>query len=212
MDKPVIIFGAKGIAKTALEIFESNEVVVYGFLDEDKSLHNTEIGTIPVLGDPGDHGFLKLIGQKCEAFVASDDNIIRKEQVDFLKEKRKVMPVNAVHKNAYFSKTASIGHGNFINSGVHMGLDSKLGQHCIVNANALIEQDVVIGDFVQIGTGAIINSNVTIEEGAFIGTGAVIVSGVTIGKDARIGAGSLVIGDVEAKTTVFGNPAQKIDK
>ena len=33
MEKPVMIFGAKGIAIPALEIFNSNEVVVYGHTD-----------------------------------------------------------------------------------------------------------------------------------------------------------------------------------
>jgi hypothetical protein len=43
MEKPVIIFGAKGIAHPALEIFNSNNVVVFGFLDEDEKIHGTEI-------------------------------------------------------------------------------------------------------------------------------------------------------------------------
>ena len=61
MEKPVIIFGAKGIARAALEIFESNGVVVYGFLDQDVDLHQTEINNIPVLGYPDDQGYLDLI-------------------------------------------------------------------------------------------------------------------------------------------------------
>lgn len=212
MDKPVIIFGASGIGKAALEIFESNGIDVYGFLDKDETLHQSTIGEISVLGDPEDHGFLKLIGQKCEAFVATDDNVLRKEQVEHLNESRKVMPVNAVHQHAYISRTATIGHGNFINSGVHMGLDAHLGHHGIIHANAIIEQDVSIGDFVQIGAGSIINQGVEIAESAFIGSGAVIVAGLKIGKNARIGAGSVVIRNVEEGETVFGNPAQKIEK
>ena len=62
MDKPVIIFGAKGIAKSALEILQSNDIIVFGFLDEDKTTHDQTINDIPVLGAPDDHGFLKLIG------------------------------------------------------------------------------------------------------------------------------------------------------
>ena len=73
MDKPVIILGAKGIAHPALEIFNSNQVIVYGLLDEDSSLHGTEINNVPVLGGTEDEGFLKLIGKKTEAFVAVDD-------------------------------------------------------------------------------------------------------------------------------------------
>lgn len=212
MDKPVIIFGAKGIAKSALEIFQSNNIVVYGFLDEDKELHNTEIGNVPVLGDPDDHGFLKLVGKKCEAFVATDDNTLRKKQVKHLMESRKVMPTNAVHTLAYLSGTSSIGHGNFIGTGVILNSFAQVGQHCILHSGAILEQDVQLKDLVQIGAGSVINSGVVIEENAFIGSGVTIVSGVKIGKNARIGAGSMVISDVPANTTMFGNPAVKVEK
>ncbi|MFY0687287.1 MAG: acetyltransferase [Cyclobacteriaceae bacterium] len=212
MDKPVIIFGATGIAKAALEIFESNNVVVYGFLDGDKKLHGQEIGEIPILGDPEDHGYLKLIGQKCEAFVATDDNVLREDQVDYLIEQRKVMPTNAVHQQAHIAKSAAIGHGNFINAGVFVGADASIGQHCILNSQVTIEQDVEVGDFVQVGAGAVINQGVKIGKRAFIGTGAVIVGGVTIGKGARVGAGSMVVSSVDDNATVFGNPAVKVEK
>lgn len=211
MEKPVIIFGASGIGKAALEIFESNEVVVYGFLDEDSNLHGKEIGEVAVLGDPSDHGFLKLIGQKCEAFVATDDNAVRKDQVKLLMDQRKVMPTNAVHKGAHISKMASIGHGNFINAQAFIGAGTSVGQHNLIHSGVIIDHDVKIKDFVQIGAGSTINSNVEIEKEVFIGTGVTVVSGVKIGKNARIGAGSVVIGNVDPGKTVFGNPAVPVE-
>ena len=91
MDKPVIILGAKGIAHPALEIFNSNQVVVYGFLDEDASLYGTEINNVPILGNTEDEGFLKLIGKKTEAFVAVDDVKYRKFLVELLHDNRKLL-------------------------------------------------------------------------------------------------------------------------
>lgn len=210
MEKPVIIFGAKGIARPALEIFNSNEVVVYGFLDEDEKTHGTEINTVTILGNPEDDGFLKLIGQKAEAFVAIDDAKYRKFLVEMLNERRKVQPVNAIHQTAYVSTDAVIGHGNFINAKVTIGTAAELGSHCIIHTGAIIDHGVKIGDFVQVGAGAVINAEVTLEEGAFVGSGAIIVSGVTVGKNARIGAGSVVISTVGKGETVFGNPAAKV--
>lgn len=210
MDKPVIIFGAKGIAKDALEIFKSNGIVVYGFLDDDETTHGTEIGEVPVLGNTEDHGYLKLIGQKCEAFVATDDAKLRKKQVEYLMETRKVMPTNAVHKQAIISSSAAIGHGNFINAGAILGSDVTVGQHCLIGSGAIIETGVKLGDFVQIGAGAIVNAGVTVEDGAFIGSGANVVAGVTIGKNARIGIGSVVVKAVNKGETVFGNPAATV--
>lgn len=210
MDKPVIILGAKGIAHPALEIFNSNQVVVYGFLDEDASLYGTEINNVPILGNTEDEGFLKLIGKKTEAFVAVDDVKYRKFLVELLHDNRKVQPVNAIHSRAYISTDAAIGHGNFINANVLIGAGAKVGSHCIFHSGAVIDHMAKIEDFVQIGAGSIINPEVTIEEGAFIGSGVTVVAGVTIGKGARVGAGSVVISSVGKNETVFGNPAAKV--
>ncbi|AHM59816.1 sugar O-acyltransferase [Flammeovirgaceae bacterium 311] len=212
MENPVIIFGTGGLGRAALEIFEKNGVAVYGFLSDEKDQQGKEIDTVTVLGSTDDDSFLRLIGKKCEAFVATDDNRLRKSLVKMLKEERKVQPANAIHPDAIIAQSAHIGYGNFINQGVRIGAGSGLGSQCLLHSGALIDFSVKIGDFVQIGAGAIVGSGVTIEDGAFIGTGAVVVSGITIGKGARIGAGSVVVAPVEASQTVFGNPAQVIKK
>jgi sugar O-acyltransferase (sialic acid O-acetyltransferase NeuD family) len=211
MDNPVMIFGAGFLGRAAKEIFEGNGNVVYGFLDDSKNLHSTEIDNAPVLGSTDDDGYLKLIGKKCEAFVAIDDNKLRKNLVKMIQEVRHVQPVNAVHKSAIVATSATIGHGNFIDVGVKAGAGVVIGNHCLVHANVVLGAEVQVADFVQIGAGSIINPGVVIEAEAFIGSGVVVVSGLTIGKGARIGAGSVVIAPVKAGETVFGNPAEKVN-
>ena len=210
MKNPVIIFGAGALGRSAKEIFDNNEVVVYGFLDEEKSLHGKEIDTVVVLGSADDDGFLKLIGKKCEAFVAVDDNRLRKSLVKTLHEKRKVQPVNAIHGSALVPESVHLGHGNFIDMGVKIGAGATVGNHTLLHAGAMVGTESSIADFVQIGMGTIINASVKIEEEAFIGSGVTIVSGVIIGKGARVGAGSVVVTSVKAGDTVFGNPAQVV--
>lgn len=210
MENPVIIFGANALGRAAREIFETNEVVVYGFLDDNKKLHNTQVDEITVLGDTDNDGFLKLIGKKCEAFVAVDDNKLRKSIVKMLQEVRHVQPVNAIHSKATVSEQASIGHGNFIDAHVYLAPGSAIGNHCLIHAKAFVGVEVTTGDFVQIGAGSNINPGVKIEDEVFIGSGVTIVSGITIGKGARIGAGSVVVAPVKAGETVFGNPAKAI--
>jgi sugar O-acyltransferase (sialic acid O-acetyltransferase NeuD family) len=207
---PVIIMGAKGLGKAALEIFKSNEVVVYGFLDDDTSLHQTEIDEVMVLGKIEDDGFLKLIGQKCDAFVAIDENKYRQNLVKMLNDRRHLMPTNAIHKQAWIAQTAQIGYGNFINAGVNVGAFAKIGQHCLVHTGAIIDFEAEISDFAQIGAGSIIGAGAKIGEGVFIGSGVTIVPGLEVGKNARIGAGSVVIEPIKAGATVFGNPAKTI--
>jgi sugar O-acyltransferase (sialic acid O-acetyltransferase NeuD family) len=210
MKNPVLIFGANYLGRSAKEIFELNENVVYGFLDDNKELHNKEIDESVILGSTDDDGFLKLIGKKCEAFVAVDDNKLRKGLVKMLNEVRHVQPVNAIHKDVLIGRHVELGHGNFIDQGVKIGVGVSIASHCIIQSGAIVGAEVVVGDFVQIGPGSIISSGVKIEEEAFVGSGVTIVSGITIGKGARIGAGSVVIGPVKSGETVFGNPAQAI--
>jgi len=210
MNNPVIILGATGLGPVALDIFASNGVVVYGFLEDNEKLHKTEIGEVPVLGSTDDEGFLKLIGKKCEAFVAVDDNKYRKSLVEMLNEVRHVMPVNAVHARAVISEKAAIGHGNLISAGAILNTNAQVGNHTIIHANALIDYNAQVDDFAQIGAGSVIGAGAKIEEGAFIGSGAIVVAGITVGKNARVGAGSVVIETVPARATVFGNPAKSV--
>ena len=208
MENPVLIFGAGATGQQALDIFHRNGVVVYGFLDDKKELHGTEIGTASVLGDTDDGGFLKLIGPKCEAFVAIGERSVRQQLAEMLNERRKTMPVNAIHDTAVVSALASLGHGNFVGARVLLGPQVTVGHHVHIQSGTLVEPFVEIGDFVNIGAGVILNDRVKVDQGAFIGAGATVVAGIRIGKNARVGAGSLVIADVLANTTVFGNPAQ----
>lgn len=206
----MLIFGAGSLGLTVLDLFQRNSVVVYGMLDDNKALHGREFGDVSVLGETDDDGYLKLIGQKCEAFVAIGDGRVRKRLVKMLNERRKVQPVNAIHDTAIVSTLATIGHGNLIAARAVINPYAEVGQHCLIQTGAIIESQVKMGDYVQVGTGSVISSGVTIEEGAFIGTGATLIAGVTIGKNARIGAGSVVVESVEAGATVFGNPAKKL--
>ncbi|PMD93255.1 acetyltransferase [Siphonobacter sp. BAB-5405] len=210
MENPVIIFGAKALGKTALDIFNRNEVLVYGFLDDDENIHGTEIGDISVVGATDNEGFTKLIGHKCEVFVAVEDRTERKSLVDFLHEVRNVQPVNAVHPSATISEEAHVGHGNLIAAGVILQPFSKVNNHCLLHAGAIIDTEAELADFVQVGAGSVVGAGAKVGESTFIGAGVTIVGGVEIGKNARIGAGSVVIESIPAGATVFGNPAKKM--
>jgi sugar O-acyltransferase (sialic acid O-acetyltransferase NeuD family) len=208
MTNPVLILGAGKLGRLALDIFSSNDVLVYGFLDENKELHNTEISEVVVLGDINDENYLGIIGNKTEAFVAIEHKTAKKEIVD----RKKTMPVNAVHSKATVSEDAEMGHGILVAAGAVVNSGAKVGNHSVILSNAVVDALATVGEFVEIGAGAIINSEAEVGKGAFIGSGAVLVSGVKIGKNARIGAGSVVIENVKEGKTVFGNPAVEVGK
>lgn len=194
----------------ALDVFMSNNVVVYCFLEDKKDLQHQEINNITVMSSTDDPEFLKLLGKKCEVFVAAEDTAARKSTVNMLKEEYQVVPVNAIHKNASVSENAWLGHGNLINAGAVVNTNARVGDNCVVHSNAVVDAEATVGDLVQVGPGAIIGAGATVEDQAFIGAGAIVVAGIKIGKKARVGAGAVVIADVPANQTVFGNPAQKV--
>ena len=206
----MVILGAGALGKSALEIFKGNDVIVFGFLDDSKALENQEIDNVPVLGKLYEESIIGEIGKSAEAFIAIDENTVRKKLTKNLKKDREAVPVNAIHYTSLIPESVELGFGNLIDAGVILGADSKIGSNCLIKAGARIDVGAQLGDFVQVGVGSNINAEVTVEDEVFIGSGVTIVASAVIGKGARIGAGSVVVENVEAGSTVFGNPAKSI--
>lgn len=209
-NQPTIIVGAGGLGKATLDIFQSNQVVVYCFLDDNEALHGTEISDVSVMGATEDSTYLAMFGKKCNAFVAINDRTVRWGYFKLLKEQHKVMPANALHQQALISGTAHLSYGIFANAGVVVGSYARVEQGCILHANAVVDYEAKLGKFVHLGAGSVVHAGAEVEDNVFIGAGATIAGPLKIGKGARVGAGSVVIEPVKAGITVFGNPAQPV--
>jgi sugar O-acyltransferase (sialic acid O-acetyltransferase NeuD family) len=208
MENPVIILGATRLGRIALDIFNSHGIMAYCFLDDDASLHNTEINEVVVMGKTTDDGYLKFVGQKCEAFVAVEDVQARQKLLELLKNRRKVMPVNAVHQLAYLAPTAHLGYGNLVGAGAVVNPNAKIDFGCVVDTRAVIDCEAVLEPYVQVGAGAVVGAKAQLGQGAYIGAGAVIGAGVKVGKMAQVAPGAVVLQDVAPESIVFGNPAK----
>ena len=210
MENPVIILGAQAVGTAALDAFLSNDVVVYCLLDDDRKLQETELLDVPVMGNTDDNELLKLLGKKCEVFVATDDLASRRSLTEMLRAEYEAVPVNAIHQRASVSAHATLGHGNYVGPNAVVVATATVGSGCLISANAVVEARATVGDYVQIGSGAQLGAETTVGDQAFIGAGAVLVAGIKIGEKARVGAGSVVVADVPKGQTVFGNPATKV--
>ncbi|MFD1467242.1 NeuD/PglB/VioB family sugar acetyltransferase [Hymenobacter caeli] len=210
MENPVIILGAQAVGTAALDAFLSNDLVVYCLLDDDPKLQKTELLDVPVMGGTDDPDLLKLLGKKCEVFVATDDAASRRSLTQMLRQEYEAVPVNAIHQRASVSAHATLGHGNYVGPNAVVAATATVGNGCLLHANAVVEARATVGDYAQLGSGALLGAGATVGELAFVGAGAVVVAGVSIGEKARIGAGSVVVADVPKGQTVFGNPAVKV--
>lgn len=207
---PVIIIGVNPFGLEVAHIFEKNDVVVYGFLDDDPKKKDTSIGEIPVLGTADDESYFKLIGKNCGVFVALENPTERKKMIELILEEREVKPVNAIHPTAHIADVKSLAYGVFIGSGAQILPETKLGDHVIIGSGAIIETGAQIADFASIGAGSVIGKEAIIENNAYVGIHSTIVGSVKVGKSATVGAGSVVIENVAASKRVFGNPAKAL--
>lgn len=75
-----------------------------------------------------------------------------------------------------------------------------IGHDCHLEKNVRITAGSIIGGFAHVG------------EGVFIGVNASLRNRIEIGEGATIGMGAVVTKDIDANTTVVGNPARLFEK
>lgn len=202
----VIIIGASGHGRTALDIARSACVPVAGFVDRG-SEPGTIIDALPVLScEPEQCADLR---EGADWFVAVGDNVARDGLFVRLREMTGREPVNLIHPSAVISPRATLGHGLFVAPGAIVNTDSRLGDGVILNTGATVDHDGWLDDFAQICPGCHLAGNTTVGVHGFLGTGAVTIPGVTVGADAVVGAGAVVIRDVPAGAVVVGVPARE---
>lgn len=138
------------------------------------------------------------------------------------------MPVIVRHEPCNIWGGPKIGDGTkvaaFVEIGSRDGCPTEIGEKCKIEAFAYIPPGVRIGNNVFVGPHACFTNDkypqvdspdwkpaiTIVEDNVAIGAGAVILPGITIGKGATIGAGAVITKDVEANTTVVGNPARTL--
>ena len=205
---PVIIIGVNSFALEVADIFQKNNVVIYGFLDDDPKKKDTFIGEIPVLGTTEEEQYWGLIGKNCNVFVALENQIERKKMIETIIEDCKTKPTNAIHPNASVADIQSISYGLFIGDSAIIQPAAKLNDHVIIGAGTIIETGAILEEFAQVGSGTVVGKEARLENNCYIGINSTIVGSVKIGKSASIGAGSVVIENVPNNKRAFGNPAK----
>jgi sugar O-acyltransferase (sialic acid O-acetyltransferase NeuD family) len=117
-------------------------------------------------------------------------------------------PLALVDPHAVVARSATIGHGVYVNAGAVVGANTKLGCAVNVNRSASVGHDNDLAVGVSVGPGATTGGSVRIGASTLLGVGAVVLPGVTIGESCTIGGGAVVVADVEPGAVVVGNPAR----
>ena len=206
--KPIIVFGAAGQAKVAVEAIEqlrSHRIagfVAHGALGF--------ASPYPVLGADDD---LKRLWDEMgpfDAHLAIGDGAIRRRIAERIaRELPQITFPSIVHPLARLASNAFVEPGAFIAIGAAVCADARVGRHAILNTNASIDHDCVLGDYTFVGPNAALGGTVIVGDGAFIGLGAAVLPNLRIGANAVVGAGAVVVSDVVDGATVIGVPARQ---
>jgi acetyltransferase EpsM len=206
--KSIVVFGAQGHAKVAVEAIEQiGTHRIAGFI-ADGPLGFTS--PYPLLGADADVARLWTEIGPFDAHLAVGDAAIRRRIADRLAQQVPALAFpSIVHPLARLASTAVIDPGAFVAIGATVGAAARVGRHAILNTNASIDHDCVLGDFAFAGPNAALGGSVIVGDGAFIGIGAAILPNLKIGAGATVGAGAVVVKDVPSNTTVVGIPARR---
>jgi sugar O-acyltransferase (sialic acid O-acetyltransferase NeuD family) len=201
---PIVLLGAGGHGRVALDVCRAADMAVAGFLDGNAP--SATIDGSPVLGDDtllsnqafiANHTFLPAVGNQ----------VLRRRLCGVVMTAGGKL-ATAIHPSAVISRVTQIGVGTLVVAGTVINTGVRIGISCIINTRAAIDHDCTLGDGVQIGPGAILCGGVKCGIDVEIGAGAVILPGRIIGAGAIIGAGSIVTRDVADRGVVKGNPAR----
>lgn len=209
--KSLYLVGAGGLGLTAVEILRSGGLggcTLAGWIDDGLDAGGQGPLGLPVVGG---REVLDGLGTGDAVLVCVGADHVRRELNAHVAALGIERPV-AVHPSAVLFQDVELGAGSLVNAGAIIARHTTLGAGAIVNLAATVGHDVRAGEAVQISPGVNVAGAVTLGDGVFVGPGAVIIQGRAIGEWARVGAGAVVIHDVEAHTTVFGNPARVVDR
>lgn len=200
----VVVVGAGGHAKVAIEALRFSGWQVIGCTDRDET-ERLIVGA-PVLGNDEILPNLRAAGVRF-AFPALGSNALRAKIGDELVALGFELP-NAIAPAVTVSATARVGRGVALFAGASINADSDIGDFAIINTNASIDHDCRIGKGAHIAPGCALAGRVEVGARSFIGIGTAVIPGVRIGDDCMIGAGSAVISDVPSGVTALGVPAR----
>ena len=204
MDKNVILVG--GFSEI-IELCEDCNLNIVGVIDQPD--WESAVHSYPLLGQDKDALSLYKKYSNCK-IVISPDSPVHRQKLYIHYQQYGFEFATIISPYARISRSAKIGEGCVIQSGVNVSSNCVLGKFIKINTNANIMHDNIIGNFTTIAPNAVLLGKVNTGERSYIGANSTVLSNINIGNDSTIGASAVVTRDVEQGITVRGIPAKKM--
>lgn len=147
--------------------------------------------------------FCKVYSRECVRLVCAVGDPKHKKDLYDRVTSRGYSLANIIHDRCSVSKSASLGNGVILRSGVVVSVDVVIGNNVTIMENSYIGHGNTISDNVQISSNVSTGGNVTIGKESFVGAGACIKERVSIGENSIIGIGTTVVNNVDKGTICY---------
>jgi sugar O-acyltransferase (sialic acid O-acetyltransferase NeuD family) len=205
----LVLLGAGGLAREALEAARAAGDQVVGVLDDDPAKQGHVVGGVPIAGAVTDARSLHPQVQVLAAVASSADPGRRRRVVE-----RADLPPEGwgrvVPPAAALGGSVTGGAGSIVLAQVVATADVTIGRHVAIMPACVLTHDVSLGDGCTLAAGVKLAGGVTVETDAYLGAGALVREGLRIGTGAVVGMGAVVTRSVPAREVWAGVPARRL--
>ncbi|MCD4782349.1 MAG: NeuD/PglB/VioB family sugar acetyltransferase [Candidatus Eremiobacteraeota bacterium] len=209
--KKVVIIGAGEYSRVILEILQMDDKISpVGFIDDNKSLHNSEISGVKVLG--GSEILQDLPGMGISHFIVSVG--VPKVRADLFNRclGSGMSATSAIHPRACISESAVIEEGAVIEAFAVIAVNCRVERGVFVTQNCSVSHDCVLREFCHLAPGSHLGGSVIVGRGSLVGVGVSVAPHLEIGENVIITPGTSIDRTIHAGSVVEGVPGRIIGK
>ena len=185
MKDKVIIVGA---FHEVIELCEDCGFEIVGIID---TLPDDTFMDYPVLGTDADAKSIREIHPDSKIVISPDSPKLKQKLGDYYKSVGFSFET-VVSPLARISRSAKIGEGVIIQSGVNISSAATIGRLCKLNFNVNVMHDVVIGDYSVLAANAVVLGRASVGMRTYLGANSTVMPDAVVADDTKVSPTSLI--------------------